>query len=205
MYPRMYLNYRDWNRVRFVQRRLSMLPTNPKCSLKPRDQGKSTCFVYSWIHNVLVTPLNCTLAYFKGMLPYVDTIPVCDPAVIVNDYARVTSLMLPNFSCLPACERVENTMQMATSPDFSTNMNYSFRIEASFTELEYEHYSEIRLTTAAGFISELGGQSGLFVGCSIMTVVQLLLSAALFCRAYFRRTYKKYFALPLSLKRGEKQ
>lgn len=40
------------------------------------------------------------------------------------------------FQCLPACERIENHMQMVTSHDYSMNMNYSFRIETSFTDLE---------------------------------------------------------------------
>ncbi|PIO61670.1 hypothetical protein TELCIR_16799 [Teladorsagia circumcincta] len=65
--------------------------------------------------------------------------------------------------CLPACERVENQMQMTTKRDYTRNPDYSFRVETSFTDLQYEKYekySEIRLTTSAGFISELGGQSG---------------------------------------------
>ncbi|EPB80792.1 hypothetical protein ANCCEY_00198 [Ancylostoma ceylanicum] len=38
--------------------------------------------------------------------------------------------------CLPACERVENHRQMITSNDYTRNMNYSFRIETSFTDLQ---------------------------------------------------------------------
>ncbi|RCN50028.1 hypothetical protein ANCCAN_03857 [Ancylostoma caninum] len=102
--------------------------------------------------------------------------------------------------CLPACERVENHKQMITSQDYSGNMNYSFRIETSFTDLQYEHYSEIRMTTALGFISELGGQSGLFVGCSILSVVQVIVSVVIFCVAFSLRIYKTYFSLLLSVK-----
>ncbi|KAK6748831.1 hypothetical protein RB195_001450 [Necator americanus] len=194
LYPRVYLNYHDWNRVRFVQKWISMLPDNPKCSLKPLNQGKSTCFVRSWVQNVIVSRLNCTIPYFKGMLSFLDDVPVCDPSVVVDDYDRVTSTSVDNFSCLPACERIENQMQMNTSPDYSRHINYSFRVETSFTDLEYEHYSEIRQTTTAGFVSELGGQSGLFVGCSVMSVVQVILSTTLLCTAFAAKIYGRYFA-----------
>ncbi|EYC43023.1 hypothetical protein Y032_0506g2677 [Ancylostoma ceylanicum] len=200
LYPRVYLNYRDWNRVRFVQRKISMLPENPTCSQSPLDQGKSTCFVYNWVQRVIVSQLNCTLPYFKGMLSYLNEVPVCHPSVVIDDYDRITSTILENFSCLPACERVENHRQMITSNDYTRNMNYSFRIETSFTDLQYEDYSEIRMTTALGFISELGGQSGLFVGCSILSVVQIIVSVVIFCVAFSLKIYKTYFSLLLSVK-----
>ncbi|KAH7680236.1 hypothetical protein AAVH_41391, partial [Aphelenchoides avenae] len=43
----------------------------------------------------------------------------------------------------------------------------------------YENYEEVLLTTAPGFISELGGQSSLFVGVSLLTVVQVVVAVAL--------------------------
>ncbi|KAK5978579.1 hypothetical protein GCK32_004970 [Trichostrongylus colubriformis] len=161
IYPRVYLNYHDWNRIRFIQRRLSMLSNNPQCSMAPRDQGKSTCFVYNWLMRVVVNPLNCTVPYFKGMLQYVDDVATCDPLAIVNDYARITSTMLEPY--------------------------------------HYESYSEIRLTTPAGFISELGGQSGLFVGCSVMSFVQLILSILSLFVICARKIYVRYFSLALSI------
>uniref|UniRef100_A0A0K0D8A2 C2 domain-containing protein n=1 Tax=Angiostrongylus cantonensis TaxID=6313 RepID=A0A0K0D8A2_ANGCA len=89
LYPRFYLNYHDWNRIRFTQRRISMLSDNP--------MWKSTCFVYNWIKHVLLSPLNCTLPYFKGMLSYVDDVSVCETSVIVNDYHRIMSQKLDNY------------------------------------------------------------------------------------------------------------
>ncbi|PIO63097.1 hypothetical protein TELCIR_15319, partial [Teladorsagia circumcincta] len=118
IYPRVYLNYHDWNRVRFVQRRLSMPSNNPQEIDLLRLQ--------------LVDASSGKTAQLHG-------------------------------TCLPACERVENQMQMTTKRDYTRNPDYSFRVETSFTDLQYEKYSEIRLTTSAGFISELGGQSGFFV------------------------------------------
>ncbi|VDM81004.1 unnamed protein product [Strongylus vulgaris] len=71
------------------------------------SSGKSSCFIYNWIQRI--------------------------------DYDKITDENAENFnqSCIPACECVENRMlQMTTSPDFSEKINYSFRVEASFTDLE---------------------------------------------------------------------
>ncbi|VDP42302.1 unnamed protein product [Heligmosomoides polygyrus] len=170
LYPRVYLSLNDYNRLRFVQRKVSI------CSalISPIVLGKSTCFVYNWVYRVVVEPLNCTLPFFKSMLPYMADVPVCEPLPVVENYDAITSTTIENFRCLPACERVENNWQIMSSIDTNPSPDYGFRLEASFSELEYEYYSEIRLTTIPRFISELGGQSGLFVGCSIMTLVQTL-------------------------------
>ncbi|KAL6740019.1 hypothetical protein Aduo_013409 [Ancylostoma duodenale] len=200
LYPRVYLSLNDWNRLRFVQRKISMIPENNLCSTDPLNQGKSTCFVYNWINRVLVKPLNCTLPFFKTMLPYLAHVPVCEPMTILQHYHTVTSTIVENYKCLPACERTENYWQMTNSIDTSPSPKYAFRVEASFTDLEYEDYSEIRLTTPARFISELGGQSGLFVGCSVMTFVQGILSIVVFLYDRARRTYLGHLAVPLTLR-----
>ncbi|KJH41906.1 hypothetical protein DICVIV_12110 [Dictyocaulus viviparus] len=198
--PRFYLDYHNWNRVRLTQQRISMLSDNPLCTENPLNQGKSTCFVYNWIRDVLLTPLNCTLPYFKGMLSYLDNATVCDTSIVINDYYRITSSIRKNYNCLVACERTVNEMQMLTSQDFTHNISYSFRLEISFGDLQYQHYSESRLTTAAGFISELGGQSGLFIGCSVMSVIQLVFSVLLIISACAQKIYKRCLSLLISSK-----
>lgn len=219
-----------------VQKKISMLPESGRCSEEPISQGeafpipsidspgKSTCFVRRWIQNV-VDPLNCTLPYFSEMLYYMSKKPVCDPAVVVAAYSNVTSPLLSNyhvllfhipttrFKCQPACQRVENDIQITSTADASVNPSYSFRIEISFNEfakrtavfkknsrLEYEQYTEVRQTSLAGFISELGGQSGLFVGCSIITFIQLGQSIVFFLVRVISNSYREYISIPISLK-----
>ncbi|KAK6009469.1 hypothetical protein OSTOST_25595, partial [Ostertagia ostertagi] len=143
---------------------------------------------------VVVKPLNCTVPYFKDMLSYVDDVPTWEPLLLVNDYARITSSMLENYNRLPACERVENQMQMTTSRDYTRSPDYSFRVETSFSDLQYEKYSEIRLTTSAGFISELGGQSGL----DELRAVDPFNSES-FCYLFPVEVYVRYFSLALSI------
>ncbi|ETN78508.1 hypothetical protein NECAME_10327 [Necator americanus] len=51
-------------------------------------------------------------------------------------FNNVQGTLSKKKACLPACERIENQMQMNTSPDYSRHINYSFRVETSFTDLE---------------------------------------------------------------------
>ncbi|VDL79012.1 unnamed protein product [Nippostrongylus brasiliensis] len=200
LYPRVYLSLNDWNRLRFTQRKVSMIPGHSQCSTAPINQGKSTCFVYNWINRVVVQPLNCTLPFFKTMLPYMANVPVCDPLPVVENYDDIVSTKIDSFRCLPACERVENNWQMMNSIDTSPSPGYGFRLEVSFNELEYENYVEISLTTIPRFISELGGQSGLFLGCSVMTFVQASLGIVVFIYRRIRQAYRSHVAIPFTVK-----
>ncbi|KAK6748832.1 hypothetical protein RB195_001451 [Necator americanus] len=159
LYPRVYLSLNDWNRLRFVQRRISMVSENNLCSTDPRNKGKSTCFVYNWINRMVVAPMNCTLPLLQSMLTHPANVSACEPITVVENYHNVTSTIVENYGCLPACERIENNWEMTSSMDTSPSPKYAFRIEASFSDLAYEEYTEISLTTLSRFISELGGQS----------------------------------------------
>ncbi|CAJ0601155.1 unnamed protein product [Cylicocyclus nassatus] len=133
--PRFYLSPNTWNRFRITQKRFSFLPNNPECSTRLIDQGIGTCYVYEFLHKVLIGPLNCTFPYYKEMLPYLNSTPVCDPLIILQDYARITNTIIES-DCVAACERVENAWDWRTSSDLSKNKKHSFRVEASFTDLE---------------------------------------------------------------------
>ncbi|PIO68305.1 hypothetical protein TELCIR_09914 [Teladorsagia circumcincta] len=140
IYPRVYLSLNDWNRMRFVQRKVSMFPERSSCSTAALNQAQ---YRLDSLGMLKVTPHDRAVAaarYGRG--------------------AKGTGMRKEGREqCLPACERVENRWQIMSSIDTSPSPNYGFRLEASFNELEYEDYSEIRLTTIPRFISELGGQS----------------------------------------------
>ncbi|CAJ0601160.1 unnamed protein product [Cylicocyclus nassatus] len=200
LYPRLYLSFNDWNRLHFSQRKIVMLPEHNSCSVDPRDQGKSTCFVYSWMNRVFVDSLNCTSPPFKAMLPYLATVPTCEPEIIVQNYKNVTSTVGDDYGCLPACQRTENRWRLTSSMDLSPVRQHAFRVEASFSELEYEEYTEIRLTTGVQLLSELGGQIGLFLGTSVMTFVQILLGISVLLYRKAKKVYIEDVNIALTLR-----
>ena len=54
-----------------------------------------------------------------------------------------------------------------------------FQLEFAYDALQEEMFQEVVTTTVAGFISEFGGQLGLFVGISATSCVQVLLYTVL--------------------------
>uniref|UniRef100_A0A0K0DJG8 Amiloride-sensitive sodium channel n=1 Tax=Angiostrongylus cantonensis TaxID=6313 RepID=A0A0K0DJG8_ANGCA len=200
LYPLLYLTVNNWNHLHFVQRKVSMVPEKNLCSTDPLNQGKSTCFVYNWVNRVMVPTLNCTLPFFKTMLPYTANLSVCEPLSVIGNYYHITSKRIRNYGCLPACERVENHWQITSNIDERALAQNGFGFEASFNELEYEHYLETHTTTPARFISELGSQCGLFVGGSLVTLIQLLFTVVIFTFGFIRKAYRTYIAVLLVIR-----
>lgn len=69
-------------------------------------------------------------------------------------------------------------MKLVSSAGIAINDNKKwkplFRIDAYYSDLEVEKYEELVTTTVPGFVSELGGQSNLILGFSIITAIQSL-------------------------------
>ncbi|KIH59979.1 hypothetical protein ANCDUO_09778 [Ancylostoma duodenale] len=61
LYPRVYLSLNDWNRLRFVQRKISMIPENNLCSTDPLNQGYE--FPHSLNALCVVTAQCCSIQY----------------------------------------------------------------------------------------------------------------------------------------------
>ncbi|VDN32995.1 unnamed protein product [Gongylonema pulchrum] len=91
--------------------------------------------------------------------------------------AKPYNCTLAYLQCQPACSRSDLVMQKYGSPILKTpNDPTKFLIEASYFELQYELYEEVVRTTLPGFISQIGGQFGLFLGVSIITVVEMIVA-----------------------------
>jgi len=50
-----------------------------------------------------------------------------------------------------------------------------FHVSASFEDLQVDHYEEKLTITLPGFIAQIGGQLGLFLGISVITMLQVVL------------------------------
>lgn len=72
--------------------------------------------------------------------------------------------------------RIAKTVNRPTSVHTSATQTWRYasvihkRNETSF---QYDNYEEVQATTVAGFISELGGQSNLFIGASLLIVIHV--------------------------------
>ncbi|KAH7696504.1 Protein DEL-7 [Aphelenchoides avenae] len=176
-FPRFYFNTGEWNQLIFKRRDIKMLDTNPQCNSDCKHCGKTRCYIGIWLYRRVIRPLNCTLFYERHMSP--PGLRVCDPSEIVRTYTNVTDTSLKGTQCLPDCDREDITVKLISTQDIGIDDRHgkktpTFRIDAFFSELEVERYEEVRTTTVPGFVAELGGQSNLFLGFSIITAVHAI-------------------------------
>uniref|UniRef100_A0A914Q6Z3 Uncharacterized protein n=1 Tax=Panagrolaimus davidi TaxID=227884 RepID=A0A914Q6Z3_9BILA len=154
-----------------------MLPTPSIGQCDPNSLGRATCFVNNWLKYKVIEQYNCSVFYLHHKRPDVQ---ICDPEIIIKNYDTFVDPSLKDYACVPPCLRFDTSIEIYTAMEMAgpagpiDSGTAAFRIEASYISLEYESYKEILTTTPQGFISELGGQSGLFLGLSIITIIQLL-------------------------------
>uniref|UniRef100_A0A7E4VNB5 AcidPPc domain-containing protein n=1 Tax=Panagrellus redivivus TaxID=6233 RepID=A0A7E4VNB5_PANRE len=182
-FPRFYLDYLQWNRMRFTRSHIHMEQTTGQCvvdNTSEEGQSRETCIVEAWLHDRVIEPFNCTLFYFASKTPHLE---ICSPGLVVNNYDSIGDLSISAQRCLPSCSRFDTSIAFfstkQTSDDWSNSSEIpAFRLEASYTYLQYESYQEVLQTSPPSFISKIGGQFGLFCGISVITIVQVLLSIA---------------------------
>ncbi|KAI6201972.1 Na+ channel, amiloride-sensitive family-containing protein [Aphelenchoides besseyi] len=172
-FPRFYLYPDNWNRMHFTARYVELLEHPKDCS--PKITGKDAgCYVRNWITANIVVPFNCTLPYLHDV-PGVNTENICDPYVIASDYDNT---IVTVHSGVPGCKRWDYTISLQQSMALDPFAKYRFNLEASFYDLQYEHVKEVATTSVPGFMSQIGGQFGFFLGLSIITVIQMIIYAA---------------------------
>ncbi|VDD96870.1 unnamed protein product [Enterobius vermicularis] len=136
-----------------------------------------------WLRKV---PSSLSLRKYQDRYP---EIPSCEPATTVANYETAVLTPTTTYRCLPACVRDEVIIQMYASESmYGSKDSRAYMLDASYNELQYELYKETLRTSLPGFVSQVGGQGGLFLGASITTFVQLAVSFVQFLSRRCRRT-----------------
>ncbi|KAK0396287.1 hypothetical protein QR680_001657 [Steinernema hermaphroditum] len=178
-YPRYYLYPNEWNRMRFTARFIELLPHPHVCTDKKFGKD-AACFVRRWLLSNIVRPYNCTLVYMP-QLPGIPKLPICDMTMIAKNYYDVVQLVLSGAKvaqeCVPGCKRWDYQVSLQQTAALQPFKDYAFNLEASFNDLQYEDMREVLTTTVPGFMSQIGGQFGFFLGLSIITLFQIILYA----------------------------
>ncbi|KAK6016851.1 hypothetical protein OSTOST_17661, partial [Ostertagia ostertagi] len=117
--------------------------------------SRATCYVNRWLEENLLHPLNCTLPAMRD-LRSATGYEVCSPHVVIANYRQIITAYTLQNRCDPNCDRWDQGFQYWTSVEKNLGV---FR-------LDYEEYEEIAMLSYPGFISQIGGQLGLFLGVS---------------------------------------
>ncbi|KAI6226258.1 hypothetical protein M3Y99_01309400 [Aphelenchoides fujianensis] len=191
-FPRYYIQLRAYNYISVSLRVVRMLKSSSQCYPNDETRGRSACYLRKWLHTRLVEPHNCTPFYMHYRASYTN---ICEPGLVARNYEDVSNVGLNGTKCLPSCFRHDRQYTLYTSENKPGRIRFQetdipdFRLEIGYQDLEYEYYEEIVTTSVPGFISEIGGQFGLFAGVTIITVIQLLLNLAMLVGEQLKRVW----------------
>ncbi|KAJ1364200.1 hypothetical protein KIN20_024231 [Parelaphostrongylus tenuis] len=177
-FPRFYLYPHEWNRMRFTARYIELIESEDVCT--PKTFGKDAqCVIRKWLLSNIIYPFNCTLSYLEHIDNLPPTTGVCAPEVIVENYYNNIQLVWNSVAvkeeCIPGCHRWDYKTALQQTQTLSPFSDYTFNLEVSFNELQYEYLREVYTTSVPGFMSQIGGQFGFFLGLSIITLLQMIL------------------------------
>ncbi|CAI4230528.1 unnamed protein product [Auanema sp. JU1783] len=166
--PRFYHNIIAFGELEMRARLVQMLHRNETCISSSISRGRSTCFLNNWILENLVEPLNCTLPYLDTL--YVSRgLSVCHPSQIIEIYDNLMVATNVRHRCNLNCDRWDYIYRYSEKNAIQREDNYVMDI--FFTDLMYEVYSEIKMVTFTGFVSQIGGQAVLFIGTSVISLI----------------------------------
>ncbi|KAK0411184.1 hypothetical protein QR680_005533 [Steinernema hermaphroditum] len=194
-FPRYYLYPNLWNKMRISAEEISLFPAEEICSEEP--VSKATCYLEKWLLNSVEEPFNCTYPYMDEYRKV--TLPTCEPFNFVMNYSL--TVQGDNYlahNCLLPCYRWEFSVSLERT-DIKlidpladlTVLPYRFRIDVSYNDLQYTAITEVATTTFFGLLSQIGGQLSLFLGSSILNLVQSAIMIFILISRYFRRTLRR--------------
>ncbi|VDP09092.1 unnamed protein product [Heligmosomoides polygyrus] len=200
-FPRFYLYPHEWNRMRFTARYIALIENKDVCT--QRIFGKDAeCVIRKWLLSNIVYPFNCTLSYLTDIGSLPPTTGVCRPDVIADNYYNNIQLVwnsaTVNEECIPGCHRWDYQTALQQSQTLVPFADYTFNLEASFNDLQYEYVKEVYTTSVPGFMSQIGGQFGFFLGLSIITLLQMILYGIHFVLTTIAEKAKKVYIISAS-------
>ncbi|XGW15102.1 hypothetical protein V3C99_000972 [Haemonchus contortus] len=170
IFPRIYVTKDEFVLASIQLRKIRMMPRRDVCSIDPNRKGRATCYVNRWLEENLLHPFNCTLPSMRN-LRSANGYEVCDPHVVVANYHQIITANTLRSRCQLNCDRWDRYFQYWSSVE---KMRGAFRLEVFYADLSYEEYEEIAMLSYPGFISQLGGQLGLFLGVSVISLLHIV-------------------------------
>ncbi|XP_072017105.1 acid-sensing ion channel 1A-like [Amphiura filiformis] len=141
------------------------------------------CRPYSYPGNAEVcTPLEMTDCV-KGVIDKfkAGSLGTCSCPVSCN-YTEYSTWI--SYGAVPNLSVVKETDWFNRSAEY-TRMN-NVIVDIYYKEMNFESYTENKAVTVAGLISDIGGNLGLFLGGSVITVSEVLAYAVQKCGALWR-------------------
>ncbi|KAI6169977.1 hypothetical protein M3Y97_01167700 [Aphelenchoides bicaudatus] len=172
-FPTITLNPDDINELSLSARLVELQEHSKDCTNKIVGTDAS-CLVNKLLTSQLLDPFNCTVPYLK--VPGIsNNTKICDTLTIVKNYSMIIEGVRRSEDCIPGCTKWEYGRALMTRNDASGWKDGRYYFSVHFGELQYEHVREFSTITISGLISQVGGQLGLYLGLSIITLLQIVI------------------------------
>uniref|UniRef100_A0A915DFG6 Uncharacterized protein n=1 Tax=Ditylenchus dipsaci TaxID=166011 RepID=A0A915DFG6_9BILA len=129
------------------------------CSEEASNISKDACYIQKWLVTFLEAPHNCTYPYMHRLRK--TNLKSCLPLTIMDNY--------------------ESTVE-ATSYLTHTHVTGGIH-HVSYNDLQYELIEEVSTVSFAGLIAQIGGQMSLFMGSSILNLIQVVVMSIIYSGA----------------------
>uniref|UniRef100_A0A915DEF0 Uncharacterized protein n=1 Tax=Ditylenchus dipsaci TaxID=166011 RepID=A0A915DEF0_9BILA len=134
------------------------------CSEEASNISKDACYIQKWLVTFLEAPHNCTYPYMHRLRK--TNLKSCLPLTIMDNYeSTVEATSYLTHTCILACDR------------------WNTPIDVSYNDLQYELIEEVSTVSFAGLIAQIGGQMSLFMGSSILNLIQVVVMSIIYSGA----------------------
>ncbi|CEF70858.1 Na+ channel, amiloride-sensitive family-containing protein [Strongyloides ratti] len=193
-FPRYYINEGSWIRMRIFAKYINLIERDGICTDEVNSISKASCYLRDWMRTKVEDPLNCTFPFVS--LSKEVKLDGCRPEKLAKVYRNIDDANYISHNCILSCDRweytvVSETPKSLTNPDDEKYINFDYRLDVSYNDLQYDVIEEVLTISFATLISLIGGQFSLFLGSSLLNFIQGIIMLVILSKRLFKVTQRK--------------
>uniref|UniRef100_A0AC35U7X1 Amiloride-sensitive sodium channel n=1 Tax=Rhabditophanes sp. KR3021 TaxID=114890 RepID=A0AC35U7X1_9BILA len=197
-FPRYYISHSTWTKLRVQAKYYNLIAKEGICEDGSQTSSKAACYLREWMRDKVEGPLNCTFPY--TVIEDRSHMAACHPKDLATVYQNIDDANYTVHNCILACDRweyqvIHENVKIPPDSRMFARGKFDFRLDVSYNDLQYEMIEEVPTISFAGLLSQIGGQFSLFLGSSILNIIQIgimLIILVKRCIIVFKR--KWYFS-----------
>lgn len=189
-FPRYYINEGKWVRMRIFAKYINLIERDGICTDQVNSISKASCYLRDWMKTKVEDPLNCTFPFVS--LSKEVKLDGCRPEKLAKVYRNIDDANYITHNCILSCDRWEYTVVSETPRslinfDDGKKIDFDYRLDVSYNDLQYEVIEEVLTISFATLISLIGGQFSLFLGSSLLNFIQAIIMVIILTKRLFKR------------------
>uniref|UniRef100_A0A0N5B3Q4 Sodium channel protein Nach n=1 Tax=Strongyloides papillosus TaxID=174720 RepID=A0A0N5B3Q4_STREA len=193
-FPRYYISEGIWIKMRIFAKYINLIERDGVCTDQVNSISKASCYLRDWMKTKVEDPLNCTFP-FVSLSKEVD-LDGCRPDALAKVYRNIDDANYITHDCILPCDRWEYTVvneapKSLLNMDKPTKLDYSYRLDVSYNDLQYEVIEEVLTMSFTTLIALVGGQFSLFLGSSLLNFIQAIIMIIILSKRLIKVSRRK--------------